>query len=421
MIRSVFVTFSSVGVSLIVAATVYAAANIYASLEAESGTRSGAVAAVADSSASGNAALKFGDSSSVTCDISATTTTFASSVTSATAGQTICLASGNYGTWGGTNKAITITKQAGATPVMAFDFRTGDKDFTLDGMQISSGNISGNSGNYNDTNNPRNITIRGSTFTGAVNIEYLANANIIFDGNTHNNIDTNATCTASPARIWFSYGPAQSGVTIRNSTMDGGNTDGIQAGAGFTAENNTFRNIKEKSQADCQHTDSIQLYGATNTIIRGNYIYNSADGIVAYDGTAGNLIENNVIDLVTGRWGIELYADNGSTIRHNTLVYNTGCEYAACGWVVLDHKTANPAGVNTVIENNILTGISMNNGSSASVNRNNMLRSGATGTNFNGTPSYTGGTAPTNYSGFYLNPGSPGKGAGSDGFDVGIR
>src|SRR6185369_7168022 len=40
------------------------------------------------------------------CNRSATTSTFASQVSAATAGQTICLADGNYGTWTGTNKAI---------------------------------------------------------------------------------------------------------------------------------------------------------------------------------------------------------------------------------------------------------------------------------------------------------------------------
>jgi hypothetical protein len=50
-----------------------------------------------------------------------------------------------------------------------------------------------------------------------------------------------------------------------------------------------------------------------------------------------------------------------------------------------------------------------------------MVRSGASGSNFLGTPQFVGGANPTTYAGFKLAPGSPGKGAASDGLDVGIR
>ena len=65
------------------------------------------------------------------CDRNATTSSFASEVSAASAGQTICLASGSYGTWQGTNKAITIRAAAGATASMCYAFTTGDSGFTL--------------------------------------------------------------------------------------------------------------------------------------------------------------------------------------------------------------------------------------------------------------------------------------------------
>ena len=71
-----------------------------------------------------------------TCDRNATTSTFASQVSAATAGQTICLASGSYGTWSGTNKPITIRKQDGATATMKVAFTTGDSGFALDGPAV---------------------------------------------------------------------------------------------------------------------------------------------------------------------------------------------------------------------------------------------------------------------------------------------
>ena len=56
--------------------------------------------------------------------------------------------------------------------------------------------------------------------------------------------------------------------------------------------------------------------------------------------------------------------------------------------------------------------------STAAVNRNNMVRLGASGENFNGTPTYIGGADPITYAGYALAAGSQGKGAASDGVDV---
>jgi hypothetical protein len=50
-----------------------------------------------------------------------------------------------------------------------------------------------------------------------------------------------------------------------------------------------------------------------------------------------------------------------------------------------------------------------------------MLRFGASGTDFIGVPVYVGGENPSTWADYALAPGSPGKGAASDGLDVGIR
>ena len=91
------------------------------------------------------------------CDVSATPATFNSAVSAAVSGQTICLASGNYGTWNGVNKAITITAANGASPPIRIAFKSGVGGFTLDGIANLSGTIFGGS----------NITIQNSTFTNA--------------------------------------------------------------------------------------------------------------------------------------------------------------------------------------------------------------------------------------------------------------
>ena len=347
----------------------------------------------------------------VNCNIDATVANFAGQVALATPGQAICLASGDYGTWMGTNKAVIITKQSGATVTMGIDFITGKSGFTIDNLTITGGRVSGGA---------NNITIKNSAFTGNLIIDGVANANILLDNNTHVNINScKSGCV--PAAIHLPYSSNTfSGVTVQNSLFKGGNADGIQAGTGLNILHNRFIDIGEHGN-NALHTDPIQLTGARGAVVRGNYLYNTSDGIVAYDGLDSATIEDNVIDLVRGRWGIELYADKNSIVRHNTLKYGTRCEYAACGQILLDHKPADPPGTGTVIENNIASGIAMSNGSTAAVNRNNMLVSSASGDNFSGVPTYVGGTHPNTYPGYALAAGSQGKGAASDGLDVGIR
>lgn len=359
-----------------------------------------------------------------TCNQHATTANFSTQLTATTTGQTLCLATGNYGTFTGVSKAITITAESGATPTMQLDFekKYNPNGFTLDGLTISYADVLGNSANFSDASRPRNFTIKNSTFNGAIRFDSIDNANISLDHNTHNNIDTNSNCTAAPARIWLSYSSNNpSGVTISNSYLSGGNTDGVQAGAPANIINNEFYNIFEKGSSDCSHTDAIQLVGGGGMTITGNYIHSTADGIVAYDGTDHNTITNNVIDLKTGRWGIELYSDDTSVVRNNTLVYNTGCAYSPCGHIMLDKKTSSPNGHGTIIENNIVYDISQADGSTAASERNNMFRSGAGSPDFNGIPIFAGGSSPTTWAGFKLAANSPGIHGATDGGAVGIR
>jgi hypothetical protein len=52
----------------------------------------------------------------------------------------------------------------------------------------------------------------------------------------------------------------------------------------------------------------------------------------------------------------------------------------------------------------------------------NLLPSGGEGAHdIHGQPVFVGGASPTSYAGFALAPGSPGKGAASDGTDVGVQ
>jgi hypothetical protein len=345
------------------------------------------------------------------CTRSATPSTFASQVSAATAGDVICLASGNYDTWGGTSKAITVREAEGHTATMGFNFTTGDQGFTVDGVTTPGGSI---------TNGARDITIRNSTFTSHLRFDGLANSNILLDHNTHNNIDSPSG--APNARIGLYWGSStHSGVTIRNSLMRGGDSDGVHTGVAVNIIGNEFADI---CQDGPNHTDNIQYEGATGGVVRGNYVHATCttQGITSYDGnTNGVLIEDNVVDI-RRQWGIEWYADTGSIIRHNTLkYYPAGC-YAgqSCGWIDINRKSTDPAGRDTVVVDNIATAITVSNGSTVAQRHHNLVRQGAATGDILGTPVFAGGATPTSYAGFALAPGSPGKNAASDTTDTGI-
>jgi hypothetical protein len=74
-----------------------------------------------------------------------------------------------------------------------------------------------------------------------------------------------------------------------------------------------------------------------------------------------------------------------------------------------------------VITDNVATEIWVSNGSTVAERHHNLLRQGAQSGELTGVPVFVGGTQPTDHSGFRLATGSPGKGAASDGTDIGIR
>jgi len=351
------------------------------------------------------------------CDLNATTSNLASQVAAASAGQTICLATGNYGTWTGTNKAITLKAASGANVIFNnLEIRDGDRGFTIDGVTVGQATIYG-SGYSNYTNQPTDITIRNTAFTGTIIFDYIKNGNYLLENTTHNNIISDG----GRIRIFDDGGLSgasyDSGVTIRGATLDGGPADGIQAYSGFTVENSRFLNIEEGTYQS-YHTDAIQWFasGTAKTIIRGNYFSGNADGIVAYDGAGNGLIEDNVLrDMPVGRC-LEIYKDNAGAGNDPTIVqFNTlddGC--------TLYLGTKDTPGTGTIIRNNIIEGgIAESSGSTAGIKANNMFLNGASGTNFNGTASFIGPL--TSWSGYKLASGSPGIGRATDGSNVGAR
>lgn len=349
-----------------------------------------------------------------TCSASATPSTLSAAVSAAQSGDTLCLATGSYGTWTGTGKQITLRAADGAVPTMKVNFGAGDQGFTLDGMQGMGGQI---------TPGAHDLTIRNSAFTSQINVQGSPGANLVLDHNTHDWNASGNDAANSKIFVWSNSGGASSGLTIRNSHIANGGLDGIHIGgsAGVDIIGNVLQHLCNNG---ANHTDFIQTEGMVGGRIAGNLLLEqdpngalcspmgNTQALTSFDsGTVGVVIEDNVID-VRRPWGIEWYSDRNSIIRHNTLIYHAASQCAfnqTCGVIDVDRKTADPAGTGTQVYDNLTTRVA--------------FTAGSTGTQHDNTSSqqavYVG--PASSWAGFALAPGSAGKGAASDGLDAGIR
>lgn len=359
--------------------------------------------------------------------LNATPSTLADQFQAAQAGDTILLASGNYGTFRGDMKSgeVTLTPAVGATATMDLAFDPAS-NITIDGLKIHVAEIDGT--------RTKNITVRNSDFDGGQVVfrtGALVDSNILFDNNVHSNYNVCSGCYAARIQLAERNETHRNGITIQNSLFYGGNGDGIQNGGnGTRIIANEFRELHQ-GDASVAHTDSIQLYGSKNTLISGNYFHDVAIAIGAYDGADHETIEDNVVVMDgTDAFAMQFLSDVGSVIRHNTFADfsssgRTRCAYnVRCGTVLLGHKDSDPRSVGTKLQDNILTGIGLDNTAPAHglEDFNIILAGGGEGAHDTSTaPTYVGGSRPTTYGGFALAPGSAGKGSASDGLDRGAR
>jgi hypothetical protein len=348
-------------------------------------------------------------------EIPATPVTLGSAFAAANAGDTVLLASGDYGTFGGGMKAGTVTlrPQPGATATMRVDFDPA-ANIRLDGLTIPNLNI--------EDTRTHDITVSNSRFIGAavIRTEEMVNANILFDRNTHAGIDKCGDCYEG--RITLPGKTSQpSGVTIQNSIFGpGGVSDGIQNGGnGVHILGNEFVALQGGS-VDGVHVDAIQLYGSSNTVIRGNWLHDVATGIMAPDGMDHEVIEHNVIDTQGYPFAITLGSDNGSIVRHNTMPDRACWFNLRCGIVVVENKSGQPVSQGTVITDNVMGEISVKAGTLGGRSHNLLANGSASGpSEIKGKPTYKGGPNANAWLDFALAPGSLGKGDASDGTDRG--
>jgi hypothetical protein len=346
-----------------------------------------------------------------------------SAITSAAAGSMICLSNGSYGgfTLSGVSKSPRVTVAAvnplGASFSGTIAITGNTNGLTFDGFDFGPITITGTS--------TRDLTFRNFNGRNKISIDgvTVSPTNILLENFAQTDLDV---ADANPAGIYLDGSRSTPIVTIRGATIDGGCADGIQSGTSFILEDSRVMNKQVGSCPNDPHTDGVQFYGGpyVGTIVRRNYFYNNIQVLAAYDGVDHVLIENNVFDPGANASSshsrpcqIEMYSDDSSIIRHNTVLYRGN----GFGEICIDRKSADDAGFGTIVVDNIANLISTRNGSTIAQRNNNLLRSGATASEISGAPTYLGGATPTTLQGFVLAPGSLGKGAASSpaGSDIG--
>jgi hypothetical protein len=324
-------------------------------------------------------------------------------------GDVIELAAGDYGGFTGAAKPglVTIRPAPGASVTMNLDFASAS-NIRVEGVSIRGATLRGTT---------HDVTIAGSRFTGmaVVRAEQMSNANIVFDRNTHANVNVCSNCYEGRLQV-AGQGPASSGVTVMNSVFGpGGNADGMQIGAnGVRVLNNEFVGIRVTGAV---HSDALQLYGQSNTVVRGNYFHDNDVAIMAPDGGLREDISDNV--FVGGgsyRPAVQLGSHDATVFAHNT-VRNLD--------VFLDAKSGDSPSSGSVARDNVFVDAALivpsSKCSGCTVTHNLFSRNGTGANAIVGMPAFTGGGNPATYIGHLLAAGSPGKGNASDGTDRGIR
>lgn len=349
-------------------------------------------------------------------------------IAAASAGQTVCLGqTGSYGTWTGTTKAITITPSAGVNPTIALAFTTTVGNFTVDGGRSTwddSTGLSITGADFTGTG-VHDVTIKNSYITGTgvggvVEIDGPnPPAHLTFDHNVFHDITK-----PTEAAIRISYNPpGNADITIERNLFRDNHADGVKYGSGAVRIlNNKFLRITDNNDPDI-HSDAIQLFSGEDSVIRGNWVDTCDQAISGFDGMDNALISHNVVVHCTNHWFTQQYdgyVGHASTVEFDTIGDADGADNCTT-----QTKTGYQASI-TKIRNNVARSIILDDGPGGNItctptqDTNNLVNSGATAGNINGTPLFVGGSSPTTFAGFCLTSSSPGFTGATDGTQVGL-
>ena len=368
------------------------------------------------------------------------TSGLATAIQNAAAGATICLNGGSYGSLNLTNVRksadVTIEPISGTSATIGAVTLQNSSHLHFTG---ANGSLTVGSSTLDSTNTLPNcsdhITFDHLRFLGFGIFPRCASMAILVD---HANMDNLLPAQGGEGRInvqALNEGPAaDQGITISNSTFNGPTSGwasatsncakGIQilGGAyGVRVIGDEF--AREPDQGTCDpvngiHIGGVQIYGGTHTYLQGNYFHDngsSAGGLAMGDGDYTTAEDNVWVCSCVYPWSIQAFATQGSIFRHNT--------FAGGGGIHFQYQSGYPA--NNIIRDNVFTdpsnGITDSSGANWGTQDHN-LNSGLSGSgNITGLPVWTGGSSPTSYAGYHLSASSPGKGAASDGLDMGVR
>lgn len=355
------------------------------------------------------------------CDLHATPKTFASVVSAATPAQTVCLASGTYGTWTGTTKPITIAPEPGASPSLNFDFGPEAAGFTINGghtsYDSSSPGINLVDQNYFDTGSS-NITLENVAITCngedsfCLQVRTGGSGIVIKDNIFH---DMQFPNDASAALWVIPATKSPENVIVKNNLFRDMGADAIDGGPG-TIVGNDFSNVNSNTN-DPRHTDVIQF--DDNEVIQGNFVHNGCiQGIDAFDGTRNDTITDNVIVGCSVHSLVTAADMPGSLVAHNIVIGAGGEE---CG-----SKPGSPPSTTKIRDNILEDGINWGGVEcTPSADQDNMSWPSFgqihSGSDFIAAPGFVGGSNPSTYAGYALAAASPGKRKASDAGDVGAR
>jgi hypothetical protein len=332
----------------------------------------------------------------------------ASAISNSAAGSTICLNSGDYGNISLSNisksSPVTLQSTTGVGAKIGITLSSSNQ-LTFKNLTFSKLSWSGNANT--------NIKVLNNTFVGQMYIYGNGNGSPqhnVIDGNTFDGINSCDTCYEGRLQI---YGGGDL-VVSNNHFGNKGDSDGIQMGGYGTTigPGNVFENIVYLGS---RHIDAIQLYGEVDhQTVTGNYFINNSDAIMAPDGGNAVTITNNVFiggadyqQVITG-------SQSNITIVHNTMKN---------AMATVDAKSGSPASSNALVQDNILLSGEFKvvcNNCNFSHNLFDANSKPYGSNNMTGTPTFTGGSSPTTWSGYHLQSGSIGYQAATDGKNMGI-
>jgi hypothetical protein len=375
----------------------------------------------------------------VTCNRTASTATFTAQLAAATAGQTLCLTAGAYTDFpkkDSESPGVTIRPAEGVARenvriTIAWNHPATSADWvTFDDVAITASTMSAPA---------TNITFRDVEFVAAINIDTsggiycgtcpaMDEANILIEGSDFTESDCPAaTCHLNHGRLVI-FGPDvnDAAITVRDNHFFGGVCgDGIQIGGqggnGVLIQGNLFDNMLQSScdalvAVEPPHIDPLQGVGSTGWIFEDNYIRNSSTGVVNYDGSSSNtIVRNNVIEANGDAVCLGNMTDG--TVEHNTII---------SGNIILCENHGHDPSTNVTWRDNIMAHNfdRIEGGSTFAVNDYNLCITGTCdgAHTINGQPPvWVDGATPTNFAGFTLAPGSPGRSVASDGTNIGVN